>query len=67
MPASTSVSNMEGLTADCARAITPFGFTERQARFLVTVMSVMTILERRIVLFASGSADGESLPPVSDM
>jgi hypothetical protein len=38
MPSPATVSNVDGLTADRGRAITPFGFTERQARFLVTVM-----------------------------
>jgi hypothetical protein len=30
--------NADGLTAERARAIAPFGLTERQARFMVTVM-----------------------------
>ena len=32
------VSNVDSLTAERARAIVPFGLTERQARFVVTVM-----------------------------
>ena len=32
------LSNVDSLTAERARAIVPFGLTERQARFVVTVM-----------------------------
>ena len=32
------VSNADGLPVEAARTATPFGFTERQARFLATVM-----------------------------
>ena len=32
------VSNADGLPIEAARTVTPFGLTDRQARFLVTVM-----------------------------
>jgi hypothetical protein len=32
------VSNADGLPIEAARTVTPFGITDRQARFLVTVM-----------------------------
>jgi hypothetical protein len=38
MTASTRVSNADGQTAERIGAITRFGLTERQARFLATVM-----------------------------
>jgi hypothetical protein len=38
MPSLATVSNVDALTGERARAITPFGFTARQARFVVTVM-----------------------------
>jgi hypothetical protein len=38
MPSSAEMSNAVGSTAECVGAITRFGFTERQARFLATVM-----------------------------
>jgi len=37
-PSSTDASKVDGLTAEPARAIEAFGLTERQSRFLVTVM-----------------------------
>jgi hypothetical protein len=38
MPTSTRVSNGDGQTAERVGAITRFGLSERQARFLATVM-----------------------------
>ncbi|MGH9145872.1 MAG: hypothetical protein ACRD1Q_04120, partial [Vicinamibacterales bacterium] len=38
MPSFPPVSNEDGLASERARTVTPFGLTERQALFLVTVM-----------------------------
>jgi len=61
MPSSTDESKADSLTAERARAIEAFGLTERQSRFLVTVMLHSGVFVGRQYAALAGITHGQKV------
>jgi hypothetical protein len=55
------LSNADGLSAECDRALTSFGLTDRQARFLVTVMRHAGVFVGRQYAAFAGVTHGQKV------